>query len=112
MLRPLEFYRDVLNQGVRVSDDVITLCNGHARIFDQVGKNNHCYLVLRGANNRMEVVRYDHTDDYAERTRPDTVAVQRDVLNTGRKAFGAGDCITHEWYGQYIIEWVNQEAPV
>lgn len=112
MLKPLEFYRAVLNRGVKVSDDALTLCNGGGRIFDQVGKGNSCYLVLRSVSNRVEVVRYDHTDDYADRSLPDMIPVQRDVMATGRKAFGAGDCLGHEWFGQYITEWVNQEAPV
>ena len=111
MLKPADFFRAVLNKGVRPSDATLTLCPGAARELDKVGVGNHTYLVLRGAK-RHEVVRYDHTDNYADRRYPDTITVVRDVQSLGPQTFGAGDCIEHAWFAQSIKEWINQELPV
>lgn len=112
MLKPLEFFRYTLDKCVRVNDDYITLCPGQTKRLDEIGIGNYCYFILKSLTGRDEVVKYDHTDNYKERNKPDTIAVQRDILNTGRKAFGAGDCIVHEWFGEYIKQWIEQEIPL
>lgn len=109
MLKPVEFFNSTVVQGVKASADTITLCRGHAQALDAVGKGNHCYLVLH-CTGRAEVVRYNHTEDYADRMKPDTIAVVRDVLAGGRKNFAPGTCVKHEWFGVAITEWVKQEV--
>lgn len=109
MLKPVEFFNSTLERGVKASDDTITLCRGHAQALDAVGKGNHCYLVI-SCTGRTEVVRYNHTDDYADRMKPDVIAVTRDVRATGRKNFAAGSCVDHKWFGMAITEWVKQEV--
>lgn len=109
MLKPVEFFTSTLERGVKATDDTITLCRGHAQALDAVGKGNHCYLVI-SVSGRSEVVRYSHTDDYADRMKGDTIPVVRDVLSTGRKNFAPGTCVAHKWFGLAITEWVKQEV--
>lgn len=109
MLKPVEFIHLTVANGVKASDDTITFCRGHAQALDAVGKGNHCYLVLADGR-RTEVVKYNHTEDYADRIKPDVVAVVRDVLSTGRKNYAPGVCAKHEWFGMAITEWVKQEV--
>lgn len=109
MLKPAEFFSSTLANGVKASEDTITLCRGHAQALDAVGIGHHCYLVI-SCTGRSEVVRYNHTENYADRMKPDTIAVVRDVLATGRKNFAPGTCVAHEWFGVAITEWVKQEV--
>lgn len=109
MLKPVEFLIMTVANGIKASDTTITLCRGDAQALDAVGTGNHCYLVLTDGR-RNEVVRYNHTDNYADRSKGDTIAVERDVLATGRKNYAPGACAKHEWFGVAITEWVKQEV--
>lgn len=109
MLTPLVFYRAVLNRVVKPGDESIHLPGWAVRELDPIGIGNHCYFVLRGPH-RNEVIRYDHTVNFADREGHDEtyrIPVQRDVEGTGRKSFGPGDCVEFIWTGQAVLEWVR-----
>lgn len=109
MLKPVEFYTTVLVNGVGPSDTAITVERGSAQALDAVGIGNHCYLVLT-CGRRTEVVKYTLDALYADRTKPDTLAVTRDFLSTGAKSFAPGSCVNQQWFGVAITEWVAQSA--
>lgn len=109
MLNPVEFYSRMLDEGISASGEFITLRRGEALALDAVGKGNHCYLVL-DCGGRTEVVRYTHTDNYADRKKPDVLVVERDITGTGRKSFPPGTCVANRWFGLAITEWITQGA--
>lgn len=113
MLTSLETFRGKLTRALAPGDEAVWLDARAARFLDNVGIGNHTYLLLEAPTGIMEVVRYDHGENFDTRigNAKLQVPVQRDVTGTGRYAFACGTCVRFVWTSAGIREFVQQSFP-
>lgn len=109
MLTPLDFYRTQLWRGLTPEREIMFLPPNMVRKLDKVGIGNHTYLILNFGT-FTEVVRYDHVEDFKQKTKKNQIAVIRDVQNTGRKTFPCGACVRFGWFTESLAEFHEQET--
>lgn len=109
MLKPLDFFRTHITQGLSPEQDYIWLPTNRVKDLDAVGVGNHTYLTLRSGKFN-EVVRYDHIEDFKTKRDKNRITVTRDILSSGRKTFPLGVCIGFEWFSVALSEWQAQEG--
>lgn len=107
MLNPVETFRASLDSFVSPTDDVLILRPGAARALDAMGIGNYMHIVLR-APGRTEVMKYTHTANYDDKSRPDELAVERQ--DCCRVSFAPCDCVEFIWLAEDILVLVQQST--
>lgn len=105
MLVDMAAFQAHLVKGLSPADTKLYLAPDKLKALDRIGVGNHTVLRIKSGA-FVELVRYDHTEDYKQREFKDFVHITRNVDGTGHKTFPKGVCVDFVWTDDFKIKEV------
>lgn len=103
MLNFVDGYKATLLANLSTTADKLSLCQRSLNAFRKFKDGDYVYLTLKYLD-RVEVVRFTKDGELSGGLLP----VDRDVLQSGRKNFPKGACVTIEWNSIQLHEFICQ----